>query len=161
MKSATLSYFLIPLLVTTVVGCGSSQSSGSTSDTAAIQQFLKDSSTHVNAVNKDFSDESNLVTQMSLKKISYDSFKKSYDQSEAQLKTEVQAVSNVTVKDGAKDYKNQYVTLLNQGVQLMQNQENAMNTNGTMDPKKAADIKNELDAFVAKYKELSARYGSK
>lgn len=158
MKITILTYLAIPMLAISVVGCGNAKSGGS--DAAAIQQFVKDSAPHVTAINKAFTDESSLVTQMSLKKVSYDAFKKSYDESEATLKTEVQAVSNVAVKDGVKDYKNQYVTLLNQGAQLMQDQENAMNPSGTMDAKKAANIKTELDTFVAKYKELSARYGT-
>jgi predicted small secreted protein len=157
MNKTLLTCLALPVIAFAVAGCGSTKSTGP--DKAAIQQFIKDVQPHATAINKTFTDESNLVTQMSLKKISYSTFKKSYDDKEASLKTEVKSLSAVPVTDGAKAYRDEYVTLLNQGVSLMQDQENAMRTDGTTDPTKAPKVKDELNQFVTKYKELSARYG--
>lgn len=155
MNQRYLSFLLLPLITLAVAGCGNS----SGNDKAAITKFLDDAKPQTTIINNGFTAESNLVTQMALKKISYSDFKKTYDAQEATLKQEVQAVSQIQVASGAKNYRDEYVNLLNQGVGLMQDQENAMRQDGSMDPAKASKIKDELNTFVSKFKDLSAKYG--
>jgi uncharacterized lipoprotein YehR (DUF1307 family) len=153
------TWVLFPVLALSLAGCGGNTST-QTTDPAAVKTFLSQAKPHVLTINKDLANQTQLVAQMSLKKISYQTFKKEYDQAQQSLEGELKAIQSIPADKGAESFKDEYVNLLAKGVQLMHDQEDAMHPDGTVDPAKAANLKKELESFTEQYHHLQQQYGT-
>jgi hypothetical protein len=150
-----------PVLALYLAGCGGNAAAPQTTDpTAAVKTFLSEAKPHVITINKDLANQTQLVAQMSLKKISYQTFKTEYGRAQQSLETELKAIQSIPADKGAESFKNEYVNLLTKGVQLMHDQEDAMHPDGTMDPAKAANLKKELQSFTDQYHHLQQQYST-
>jgi uncharacterized lipoprotein YehR (DUF1307 family) len=154
------TWVLFPVLALSLAGCGGNSASQTADPAAAVKTFLSQAKPHVITINKDLANQTQLVAQMSLKKISYQTFKKEYDQAQQSLESELKAIQSIPADKGAESFKDEYVNLLAKGVQLMHDQEDAMHPDGTMDPAKAANLKKELQSFTDQYHHLQQQYST-
>jgi hypothetical protein len=150
------TWALVPVLALSLAGCGSAATQSS--DPAAVQTFLNQAKPHVLTINKNLASQTQLVAQMSLKKINYQAFKSSYGQAQQSLESELKAIQSIPADKGAEAFKDEYVNLLSKGVQLMKDQEDAIHADGSTDPQKAANIKKELQSFTDQYHNLQQKY---
>ncbi len=150
------TWAVVPALMLSLAGCGGAATQSA--DPAAVKTFLDQARPHVLTVNKDLANQTQLVAQMSLKKINYQAFKSAYGQAQQSLESELKAIQSIPADKGAESFKDEYVNLLSKGVQLMKDQEDAIHADGSMDPQKAANIKKELQSFTDQYHNLQQKY---
>lgn len=158
--------YALPVVLLSVVGCGSQSLSpsvghqqASTNTTAAAQQFNTQEHAQIQSINQDFAEESKLFKEISTKQISYQTFQTAYQKVQARIKDEISSVNNAAVTVGSENYKKEYVALLNEGVKVFADQEKAIAADGTVNKEQAAHVEQEMQQFVSNSKQLASRYG--
>lgn len=141
---------------------GSGNAAGSASvDKAAVSAFIQQENPAIQQINQSFANESKLFEEVSTKQMSYSEFQTDYAKDKLDANAKVNQLANAKAPAGAKKYQAAYVSLLQEGLKVFADQEQAILPNRTVDRAKAAKVQQELTTFVTQSQQLANKYGVK